>query len=137
MFEEIRYRLALRKYLKVQHQLYRDYDDLPVDDEAADESPRRGKKWELIYQTQATDYFRSKYLIEKAYKLHMPIPKDEESWIQPRNMPESFLTTVAANKLHADIRAMQKAEYEYWHSRASLVFSAIALVVSILAYFKK
>ncbi|MGY4253403.1 hypothetical protein ACVI1L_000471 [Bradyrhizobium sp. USDA 4516] len=137
MFGELRYRWELRKYLKTQHKLYRAYDQLPVDDEDADESPRRGKKWELIYQTQATDYFRSKYLIEKAYKLHIPIPQDEESWIQPRGAPERFLTTAAANKLHSEIRAMQKVEYEYWQSRVTLFISVIALAVAILAYFKK
>lgn len=81
MFEELRYRWQLRKYLKAQQALYRAYDELPEeeDEDGADESPRRGKKWELIYQTQATDYFRSKHLIEKAYKLHMPIPQDEEA----------------------------------------------------------
>jgi hypothetical protein len=123
MFDELRYRWALRNHLKEQHALYRAYDELPVDDEAADVSPRRGKKWELIYQTHATDYFRSQHLIEKAYRYHMPLPQDEESWIQPRNMPERFLTTAAANKLHSDIRAMQKVEYEYWQSRVTLCIS--------------
>jgi hypothetical protein len=84
MLEELRYRWQLRKYLKAQHALYRAYDEMPEEDETADVSPKRGKKWELIYQTQATDYFRSKYLVEKAHRYHMPLPQDEESWIQPR-----------------------------------------------------
>jgi hypothetical protein len=137
MFDELRYRWALRKYLKQQRALYRAYDELPEEDEDADVSPKRGKKWELIYQTQATDYFRSKHLVEKAYRYHMPIPQDEESWIQPRGAPERFLTTVAAQKLRADIRSEQKAEWDYWANRVTLALALIGSIFGVLAFFKK
>lgn len=138
MLEEIRYRWELRKYLKAQRALYRAYDDWPPEeDENADVSPRRGARFELLYQTQATDYFRSKHLIEKAYRYHMPIPKDEESWIQPRGAPEPFLTTEAAQKLRADIRAEQKAEWDYWANRLTLALALIGSIFGVLAYFKK
>lgn len=132
MFEELKYQWALRKHLKAQHALYRAYDEVPAEDESADVSPKRGMKNELIYQTQATDYFRSKHLVEKAYRYHMPLPQDEESWIQPRGAPERFLTTVAAQKLRAEIRAEQKAEWDYWANRVTL---ALALIGSILGVF--
>jgi len=137
MFDELRYRWQLRKYLKAQHELYRAYDEIPPEDEDADESLKRGKKWELIYQTQATDYFRSKYLVEKAYRYHMPIPQDEESWIQPRNMPERFLTTVAAQKLRAEIRAEQKAEWDYWANRVTLALALFGSILGVFNLFKK
>jgi hypothetical protein len=136
MFDEIRYRWALRKYLKAQHALYRAYDEMPEEDEEADTSPKRGKKWELIYQTQATDYFRSKHLIEKAYRYHMPIPQDDESWIQPRGAPERFLTTVAAQKLRADIRAEQKAEWDYWANRVTFALALIGSILGLINFFK-
>lgn len=137
MFEEIKYRWELRKYLQAQRELYRAYDELPEEDENADVSPRRGRKNELIYQTQATDYFRSKHLIEKAYSYHMPIPKDEESWIQPRGAPERFLTTEAAQKLRADIRNERKAEWDYWANRVTFALALIGSIFGVLAFFKK
>ena len=137
MFEELRYRWALRKYLKAQHALYRAYDEMPEEDETADDSPKRGMKWELIYQTQATDYFRSKHLVEKAYRYHMPLPQDEGSWIQPRGAPERFLTAEAAQKLRADIRAEQKAEWDYWANRVTLGLALIGSIFGVLAYFRK
>jgi hypothetical protein len=137
MFDELRYRWALRQYLKKQRALYRVYDELPEEDEDADVSPKRGKKWELIYQTKATDYFRSKHLIEKAYRYHMPIPQDEESWIQPRGAPERFLTTVAAQKLRVDIRSEQKAERDYWANRVTLALALIGSIFGVLAFFRK
>lgn len=137
MFDELKYRWALRRYLKAQYALYRAYDEMPEEDENADVSPKRGMKWELIYQTQATDYFRSKHLVEKAYRYHMPIPQDEESWIQPRGAPERFLSTVAAQKLRADIRAEQKADWDYWANRVTLALALIGSIFGVLAYFKK
>lgn len=137
MLHELKYRWQLRKYLKEQHALYRAYDAMPEEDEDADDSPRRGMKWELIYQTQATDYFRSKHLIEKAYRYHMPIPQDEESWIQPRGAPEPFLSTVAAQKLRADIRNEQKAEWDYWANRLTLTLALIGSILGVFNFFMK
>ncbi|KJC57523.1 hypothetical protein UP10_28495 [Bradyrhizobium sp. LTSPM299] len=136
MFDEIRYRWTLRKHLKAQHALYRAYDETPVDDEDADVSPRRGMKNDLIYQTQATDYFRSKHLVEKAYRYHMPIPHDDESWIQPSGAPERFLTTAAAQKLRADIRAEQKAEWDYWANRVTLALALFGSMLGVFNLFK-
>jgi hypothetical protein len=136
MLDELRYRWALRKYLKTQQELYRAYSELPADDEDGDVSPRRGARHELLYQTQATDYFRSRYLVEKAYRYHMPIPQHEESWIQPSGAPERFLTTAAAQKLKADIRAEQKADWDYWAGRVTLALGLIGSIFGVLAYFK-
>jgi hypothetical protein len=86
MFDEFRYRLALRKYLKGYQSLSRALDKMPNDPEVTGDEPRynhaMGK--ELGMQTVQIDAFRSKYLVEQAYKYHVPIPEDQESWIQPR-----------------------------------------------------
>lgn len=67
----------------------------------------------------------------------MPVPEDEKSWMQPRGAPERFLTTTAAHKLRADIRAEQKADWDYWAGRVTLALALIGSIFGVLAYFKK
>jgi hypothetical protein len=137
MFDELRYRWALRKYLKEHRALYRAYDELPDELDDAEIRPRHAMSREIIYQTQGTDFFRSKYLTEQAYRYHVPIPEGEESWLQPRGAPEPYLTAAAAQKLRADIRAEQKADWDYWANRVTLALALIGSIFGVLAFFKK
>jgi hypothetical protein len=139
MFDELRYRWALRKYLKEHRALYRAYDAAPDDPEEWADEPhvKHAMSREVLYQTQAMDYFRSKYLVEQAYRYHVPVPQDEDSWIQPRGAPERFLTAAAAQKLRADIRAEQKADWDYWANRVTLSLALIGSIFGVLAFFKK
>jgi hypothetical protein len=139
MIDELRYRWALRKYLKEHRDLYRVYDETPDDPEEWGDEPhvKHAMSREILYVSQATDYFRSKYLLEQAYKYHVPTPQGEESWLQPRGCPEAYLTPEAAQKLRADIRAEQKGDWEYWASRVTLALALIGSIFGVLAYFKK
>ena len=76
MFDELRYRWALKKYLKEHRDLYRVYDETPDDPEEWGDEPRvkHAMGREILYVSQATNYFRSKYLLEQAYKHHVPTP---------------------------------------------------------------
>jgi hypothetical protein len=125
--------------MKGHRALRRTYDEMPPDPEEAGDEPRY--KWvvgrEANYQEQAIDYLRSKYLIELAHRYHVPIPRGEEHWMQPRGADEEYLTLEAAHKLRGEIREEQKAVWEYWHSRVTFALALIGSIFGVLAYFRK
>jgi hypothetical protein len=139
MFETIKYRRALKRLMKDHRVLRQNYEKIPDDPTEPSNEPRykHALGREITYQTQAIEHLRSKYLVEQAYKYHVPTSYDKESWIQPRGAPEAFLTTEAAHKLQLAIRAEQKAVWEFWQTRLSLILSVFALVVALLGYLKK
>lgn len=113
---------------------------MPDDDlENVSEEPRY--KWtmgrELTWQEIEIARFRSRYLVEQAFKYHVPVPEDEDSWEQAGLTDERYLTPVAAQKLRADIRAEQKADWEYWANRVTLSLALIGSIFGVLAFFKK
>jgi hypothetical protein len=92
------------------------------------------------FQTTMMDKFRSDYLVEQARRHHVPIPDDEEAWfLHPYATAdeERYLTAAAAQKLRADIRAEQKADWDYWANRVTLALALIGSIFGILAFFKK
>lgn len=140
MFDELKYRWALGKYLKQHKVMNQTFAEMPDDDlEKMAEEPRY--KWtmgrEINYQEFMIDRFRSKYLVEQAYKYHVPVPQDEDSWEQGRLTDERYLTASAAQKLRADIRAEQKADWDYWAARVTLALALIGSIFGVLAFFKK
>jgi hypothetical protein len=139
MFDEVRYRWALRKYLKQHRVLYRAYDKVPPDPEERGDEPRY--KWamgrEVNYSEQWISMFRSKYLVEQSFLYNVPLPESEDDWMQPRGAPERFLTVAAAHKLHSDIRAIQKADWDYWANRVTLGLALVGSIFGVLAFFKK
>src|SRR5258708_1388096 len=115
MFDELQYRWALRRFLKEYATVRRSYDETPNEPGPDGTNfPKYTAGKELTYQSVAIDAFRSKYLLEQAYRYHVPIPDKEEDWTQPRFASERMLTTAAAQKLRTDIRAEQKADWDYW-----------------------
>ncbi|ANW00105.1 hypothetical protein [Bradyrhizobium icense] len=140
MFDELRYRWQLRKYLKDHIGLRRSFAEMPEDDlETSDPEPRykftTGR--ELQFQEFEIARFRSKHLVEQAIKYHVPVPEDEGSWEQGARTDETVLTAAAAQKLRADIRAEQKADWDYWSGRVTLALALIGSIFGVLAYFKK
>lgn len=139
MFDEFRYRWALRRFLKDYTVMSRAMNEMPDDPEEPGDEPRY--KWvmgrELNLQNVEINAFRTKYLVEQAFIYHVPLPEDEESWIQPRYSKEPYLTEAAAQKLRADIRAEQKADWEFWASRVTLALAVIGSVFGVLAFFKR
>ena len=135
MFEELRYRWELRKYLEQYKATSKAFEEMPEDDpEKFGEEPRY--KWtmgrELQWQEFAIARFRSKWLVEQAHRYHVPVPQDEDSWEQGARTDETVLTAAAAQKLRADIRTEQKADWDFWAQRVTL---GLALIGSILGVF--
>jgi hypothetical protein len=140
MFDELRYRWALRKHLQQYKATSQAFEEMPDDDpENVNDEPRY--KWtmgrELNWQEFAIARFRSKYLVEQAFAFHVPVPEDEDSWEQGRLTDERYLTAAAAQKLRADIRAEQKADWDYWANRVTLTLALIGSIFGVLAFFKK
>jgi hypothetical protein len=110
MFDDLKYRWAVRKRVRDYLTLSRTYDEIPDDPESPGDEPRYkyalGKQANI--HNSELDSFRSKYLVEQSYRYHVPLPTDEESWEQPRYVKDRILTAEAAQKLRAAIRAEQK-----------------------------
>ena len=141
MFDELRYRWALRQFLKQHDLLRRNYDETPDEHDAEGMNfPKYHAGRTLNDQTYLLDAFRSKYLLAQAVKFHVPIPNKEEDWQQHRFAVEEddrYLTPAAAQKLRADIRAEQKADWDYWANRVTLALSLIGSIFGVLAFFRK
>lgn len=116
----------------------RSYKNLETEEPSQDEPNYKlvlGR--ELGYLETKIDEFRSRYLIEQAYRYHVPVTRDEEDWMETRHSEEPFLTEEAAQQLRAAIRAEQKADWDYWASRITLALAIVGSVFGVLAYFKK
>jgi hypothetical protein len=139
MFDDLRFRWAVQKHFKDWRILSRTYADMPDDPESSGDEPRYkytvGKQ--INIHSAELDEFRSKYLIEQAYKYHVPIPDDDESWELRRYTKERILTAAGAQKLRADIRTEQKADWEYWQGRVTLTLALIGSIFGVLAFFRK
>ena len=93
----------------------------------------------LNFQSFMLDMFRSKVSFGPAVRYHVPIPTKEEDWQQhsyTTDEDERYLTA-AAQKLRADIRAEQKADWDYWANRVTLALALIGSIFGVLAFFKK
>jgi hypothetical protein len=84
------------------------------------------------------DVFRSEYLLEQAHKYHVPLPAKEDDWIQSHfaSADERYLTAATAQKLRADIRAEQKADWDHWANKVTLALALIGSIFGVLAFFK-
>jgi hypothetical protein len=141
MFDELRYRWALRKFLKQHKLVRRSYDQVPDERDAEGMNfPKYTAGKALNFQTTMLDRFRSDYLVEQAHRYHVPIPTKEEDWLlHPYAVDddERYLTAAAAQKLRADIRAEQKADWDYWANRVTLALALIGSIFGVLAFFRK
>ncbi|MEW6449576.1 MAG: hypothetical protein AB1490_02905 [Pseudomonadota bacterium] len=140
MFDDLKYRWALHKFLKEHRIIRQSYDETPSDPEELAGDELRIKYTmgrELNMQEVAIDAFRSRYLLEQAYKYHVPVPSKEEDWMHPRYADQPYLTPEAAQKLRADIRAEQKTDWDYWANRVTLGLGLIGSIFGVPAFFKK
>ena len=81
MFDELRYRWALRKFLKGHDVARRSYDQVPDErDQEGMNFPKYTAGKALNFQSFMLDTFRSRYLLDQAVRYHVPIPTKEEDW---------------------------------------------------------
>jgi hypothetical protein len=138
MWEELRYRWALRKYLK-DYALTRESHASVKDFSRAEGEPdmRRAMEKEQTVQEHEIGVLRSKYLVRQAYLNDIQVPDDEASWLYSRYMGEKFLSPDSAATLRDKIRLVQKQEWDYWAARVTMALAIIGVMLGVLAYFKK
>jgi hypothetical protein len=138
MFEEIKYRLTLRKYLRGFTQTLKSHESVK-DCSREDGEPdiQRAMAKEQNIRLQEIGVLMTKRLVYKA-RLHcIPIPDDAESWFFAKYLGEKFLSPEAVRKLHLEIRAEEKANWDYWQSRVTFTLALIGSIFGMLAFFRK
>jgi hypothetical protein len=138
MWDELRYRWKLRKYLTA-FTLTKRVHASTTDFTRREGEPdlRRGQQKEIVLQENELAVFRSDWLVEQAYLWHVPIPDDENSWMHSRFVGKDYLTTEAAAKLRAAIWAERKSNWEFWQARVTLGLAIVGSVFGVLAFFKR
>jgi hypothetical protein len=138
MWDELRYRWALRKYLGNYAETSKAHE--AVTDFSRDEGEpdvRRAMAKEQSLQRQEIGVLMTNHLVHRARLYYLPIPDDDGSWAYARYLGKKYLTQEAARKLHLDIRAEQKANWDFWQSRVTFGLALIGSVFGVLAFFKK
>jgi hypothetical protein len=138
MWEELRYRWAIRRYLRG-YAITRESHAAVKDFSRAEGEPdiKRAMGKEHRIQEQEIGVLRSRHLVRQAYLNDIPVPDDEASWFYSRYAGERFLSPEAAETLRVKIRASQKQEWDYWTGRVTLALAMIGAIFGVLAYFKK
>ncbi|MDB5616174.1 hypothetical protein [Tardiphaga sp.] len=141
MFDELKYRWALRRFLKHRKAAFQSYNQVPDEPDAEGMNfPKYQAGRTVNFYTYTLDKFRSDYLIEQANIYHVPTPGNEDDWEShafATTDEERYLTASAAQKLRSDIRAEQKADWDYWANRVTLALALIGSIFGVLAFFKK
>jgi hypothetical protein len=139
MLEEFRYRRALRKYLQDYADTLKSHGSV-TDFSRAEGEPdiERAMAKEQNIQIQEIGVLMTRHLVYKARLRCIPVPEDEASWYVARyEAGEKFLSPEAARKLYLEIRADEKANWDYWHSRVTFTLALIGSIFGVLAFFKK
>jgi hypothetical protein len=81
----------------------------------------------------------SAHLIEQAVRLQIPLPdrKNGGFWEVSRFLGHDILSKEGIAKLRTEVRAEQKASWEFWANRVTLALALIGSIFGVLAYFKK
>jgi hypothetical protein len=94
---------------------------------------------ELTFIDDEIGIEESQRLCRQAAHYRIPVPRGQDDWEESRIFGGRFLSRSGALKLRTDLRAEQKARWDYWQTRISLLGSVIGIIGGImgaLAYFK-
>jgi hypothetical protein len=139
IFEELKYRRALRKYLRGYADTIKSHESVKDFGRAGGEPDiERAMAKEQTIQRQEIGLLMTQYLLYKARLHYIPIPEDEESWLGARYYAgNKFLSPEAARKLYLEIRVEEKAIWDYWQSRVTFARALIGSIFGVLAFFKR
>ena len=131
--------MALRKYLRGYAETLKSHESV-TDFSRAEGEPNieRAMDKEQNIQRQEIGLLMTQHLLYRARVHYIPIPEDDESWYSARyHGGRKFLSPEAAHKLHLEIRAEEKASWDYVQSRVTFALALIGSVFGVLAFFKK
>lgn len=142
MFEHVKYRYQLAKKLRKHRQTDAAFDEEVKAAKAAKRTADlheidHRRRWELETINDEIGILSSRYWQARAHRYQVGLPNGADNWIHSRQLGESYLSTGATAKIRADIRAEQKATWDWWQSRVTLVLSIFGSVIGVLAYIKK
>jgi hypothetical protein len=139
IWEALKYRLALRRYLRGYTDTLKSHESMKDPGRAEGEPDiERAMAKEQNIQRQEIGLLMTRHLVYKARLYYIPIPDDEESWFRAKYYAgEKFLSPEAARKLHLEIRAEEKANWDYWQNRVTFALALIGSIFGVLAYFRK
>lgn len=96
-------------------------------------------QWEMSHREDEIDITVSDHLMSLASRYRIPSPTDEGDWEKSTEWQRRYLTKAGASKLRTALRVEQKARWDYWQTRISMISSIIGVVGGIMgaiAYFK-
>ncbi|RXH14858.1 hypothetical protein [Bradyrhizobium guangzhouense] len=142
--DEIRYRWALARLQRDRQQTANSYkkkfEDLlkAKGGREAREDLRRDEQFELEEWDEEIDQLTTGHLREQARRLIVPLPsfEDEKAWFESKMFGFKMLTPEGVKMVRADLRAEQKARWEFWQTRVTLGLALLGSVFGVLAYFK-
>jgi hypothetical protein len=137
--ESIEYRLALRRYLRGYADTLKSHESVKdFSREEGEPNIERAMAKEQNIQRQEIGLLMTRYLVYRARRHYIPLPEDEESWFRARYYGgEKFLSPEAARKLHQEIKAEEKVNWDYWQSRVTFALALVGSIFGILAFFRK
>jgi hypothetical protein len=100
---------------------------------------RRDEYEEIRFIDDEIGIAESRRLCKQASHYRIPISQGEDDWEESSIFGSRFLTRAGASKLRTDLRVEQKARWDYWQTRISLLGTVIGIIGGImgaLAYFK-
>jgi hypothetical protein len=142
MFEGLQHLFTIRRALRHRESRKRDFtrDIKRAQKEKnndAVESLRAYQDFELNFADEEIDLDNSDYLVARAHRYLVPLPQEDECWSKSQAFGRGYLNRKGAAQVRADIRAEQKAMWDWWQARVTLVLSIFGSVIGLLAYFKK
>jgi len=144
MWDGLRHWLAISRMQRSKRRTIKAYaKDLAAAKKAGNpkrEDILRNEHEELRFIDDEIGIEESQRLCRKAAHYRIPVPRGEEDdWEESRIFGSRFLTRSGASKLRTDLRIEQKARWDYWQTRISLLGSVVGIIGGImgaLAYFK-
>lgn len=145
MFDEWRYQLRLVKLQRGRAVTVQNFKEL-LEEMQREHRGKVAKRDVLERMEQETEEWddeisqiTTEYLLSQAHKYILPVPahEDAEFWYKSKMYGIYLLSPKGVSRLRTDVRAEQKATWDFWQSRIMTMLALIGGIFGVLAYFKQ